>query len=111
MRSTGSSSTSGRSCVSRGSSWRAGAGTARSRSPASSPARGSRRSGSSSAGDDPLPMAWSEEFEAEWGRTAPRSWIDPAARQPLHVLAHSGEDLVRALERSLGRVFPTVDDP
>jgi len=63
------------------------------------------------AGDDPLPMAWSEEFEAEWGRTAPRSWIDPAARQPLHVLAHSGEDLVRALERSLGRVFPPVDDP
>jgi len=60
------------------------------------------------AADDPLPATWAEEFEAEWGRPAPPTWIDPLPHRPAHPphSAHRGEEVVRALEQALGRSFP-----
>jgi acetoin utilization protein AcuC len=63
--------------------------------------------------DDPLPRRWSDEFEGEWGRPAPATWIDPLPGDSPHHLAlpHRSEGLVRALEKALGRSFPRVDEP
>lgn len=60
-------------------------------------------------GDDPLPVSWREEFKAEWGRPGPPTWIDPVPRRAARSPTHPGEDVVRALQKVLGRSFPWVD--
>jgi len=59
-------------------------------------------------GDDPLPKTWSEEFEAECGRPAPPTWIDPWPRPVAHSPRPSdrGEEVIHQLEKALGRSFP-----
>jgi acetoin utilization protein AcuC len=61
------------------------------------------------AGEDPLPVHWRGEFEAEWGRPAPETWIDrvPTDRPPRGDGRAMEGRIVRALEKSLGRSFPS----
>jgi acetoin utilization protein AcuC len=59
--------------------------------------------------DDPLPPAWREEFESEWGRPAPGTWLDAPPRVSHSPSPAVGAKLVAALEKSLGRSFPPVD--
>ncbi|MCI4372376.1 MAG: acetoin utilization protein AcuC [Thermoplasmata archaeon] len=63
-------------------------------------------------GEHPLPGGWRREFEAEWGRPAPSTWIDP---EPAGALSRPppsdySDELVRELERSLGQPFPRDRD-
>jgi acetoin utilization protein AcuC len=61
-------------------------------------------------GDEPLPEGWRKEFEAEWGRPAPISWIDRGRGKGAnsHLPATQVEQVVHELEAALGRSFPRV---
>jgi acetoin utilization protein AcuC len=60
------------------------------------------------AARDTLPEAWRREFEEEWGRAAPSTWIDPipAGRARPSPRRDVETDLVRSLEQALGSSFP-----
>jgi len=62
------------------------------------------------ASAEPLPAGWRQEFEVEWGRPAPQTWLDPPVRGRRPSPADAGEAVVRALERVLGRSFPVVGE-
>jgi acetoin utilization protein AcuC len=63
------------------------------------------------AGDEPLPARWREEFESEWGRPAPLTWIDPMPRESNSPPPSSqwASEVVHELEQALGRTFPRAE--
>ncbi|MCI4364552.1 MAG: acetoin utilization protein AcuC [Thermoplasmata archaeon] len=60
------------------------------------------------AHEAPLPPAWRSEFEKEWGRPAPETWVDPLP--PSRAVPQTGwmTGVVGELEKVLGVSLPPV---